>query len=90
MGHSEAHNIEGYVVVIFSCYCAFAYSDHMIDMLKHNISNSKAIDDVKNPSPQVHEHYSNLYVLILNELTDDIGSTKYSLLLDEGKHISII
>ena len=44
----------------YSCHCAFTYNDRMADMLKHNISNSKAVDSVTNASPQVHKHYSNI------------------------------
>ena len=33
--------------MFLSCHCAITNCDHMADMLKHNISNCLAIDDVK-------------------------------------------
>ena len=45
--NNETHNIEGYIAMFLSCHRAITNCDHMVDMLKHNISNCKAIDDVK-------------------------------------------
>ena len=46
-GNNEAHIIEGCIAMFLSCHCAITNCDHMVDMLKHDISNCKAIDDVK-------------------------------------------
>ena len=63
----------------------------MADMLKHNISNFKATDDVK-----MHRtKWTNIIANVLcphfeKELIDDIGGKRFSLLFDEGNDISII
>ena len=46
-GNNESHNIEGCIAMFLICHCAITNCDQMVDMVKHNISNCKAIDDVK-------------------------------------------
>ena len=41
-GNNEPHNIEGYIAMFPSCHCVTTNCDHMVDMLKHNISSCKA------------------------------------------------
>ena len=45
--NNEAHKIEGCIAMFFSFDYATTNCDHMVDMLKHNIYNCKATDDVK-------------------------------------------
>ena len=44
--NNEAHNIEG-CIACSSAVIVQLLTDHMVDMLKYNISNCKAIGDVK-------------------------------------------
>ena len=46
--------------MFISCHCAVTNCEHMVDMLKHNISNFKAIDDVK-----MLEYHKRCYVMML-------------------------
>ena len=63
----------------------------MVDMLKHNISSCKTIDDVKIHRTKCTNITTNvLFPHYEKELTDDIGSNKFNLLLDESNNISII
>ena len=75
--------------MIFSCHCAITNCDHMVDVLKHNISNCKAIYYVKmHHTRSISIIIKNSYVLNFKELTDDIACSKNSLLLDESNDIS--
>ena len=89
-GNSEAHNIEGCIAMFFSCHCAITNCDHMVDMLKHNISNCNTIDNAKMHRTKCTILLQMCHVLILKELTDNIGSNKFSLLLDECNDISVM
>ena len=76
--------------MFLSCHCAITNCDHMFDMLTNNISNFKATDDVK-----MHRTKCTILLQISchhfeKELTDDIGSNKCSLSLDDSIDISII
>ena len=73
------------------CHCAITNSDHMVDMLKHNIFTCKAIDDVKMHRTKC----TNIIINVLcphfeKVLIDDIGSNKFTLLLNKGNDTSII
>ena len=82
---SEAHDIEGCINIFFSCHCAIT---NCVDMLKNFFYNYMAIDDVKMHRTKIIKNV--LCHHLKKELTDDIGSNKLCLLLDEDNDISII
>ena len=89
--NNEAHNIEGCIAMFLSCHCVITNYDHMVNMLKHNMSKCKAIDDVKTHRTKC----TNIIIDVLcphfeEELTDDIGSNMLSLSLHESNDIPIV
>ena len=73
---SASSKIESSIAMFLSCHCAIANCDHLVDMMKNNIS-SKDVDDVK-------MHRSKCTSIIKNVLSPhfeeklkyDIGSNK--------------
>ena len=71
--------------MFLSCHGRISNCDHMVDMLKHNISNCKTIDDVKMHRTKCANIIKNvLCPHFEEELTNDIGNNVFSLLLDES------
>ena len=44
--NNDSHVLEESIAMFLSCHSAISNCDHMVDMLKHNISNCKTTDDV--------------------------------------------
>ena len=44
---SAASRVEGAIAMFLTCHCAISSCDHMVDLLKNNISDCKVINDVK-------------------------------------------
>ena len=88
--NNDSHVLEGSIAMFLSCHSAIFNCDHMVDMLKHNISNCKTIDDVKMHRTKCTNIIKNvLCPHFEEELTNDIGNNKFSLLLDESNNISV-
>ena len=86
-GNNEAHDIEGCIAMFHSCHCAITNCDHMNDMLKHNISDSRIIHDVKMHRTKCTNIITNvLCPYFEKEFTDDMRSNKLSSLLDESNN----
>ena len=84
---NEAHNNEGCIVMFFSCHCEITNCEHIVDMIKQYFYLQGNCENASHMCTNINKM---CYVLILKELTDDIGSKKLSLLLDDSNDISII
>ena len=75
--------------MVLSCHCAIANCDHLVDMMKNNISN-KDVDDVKMHRSKCTNIIKNILCPHFEEkLKCDIGSNIYSLLLDESNDVTV-
>ena len=45
--NNASSKIEGSIAMFLSCHCAIANCDHLVNMLKNNISYNKVVDDIK-------------------------------------------
>ena len=76
--------------MFLSSHSAISNCDHVVDMLKHAISNCITIDDVKMHQSKCTNIVKNVLCRHFEEeLTNDIGNNKFSLLLDESNDISV-
>ena len=88
---SESAKIEGSLAMFLCCHCAIRNCDHLVDLLKNNVCNNKAIDEVKMHRTKCTNIIKNVLCPHFEEdLRCDVGSNKFSLLLDESNDISVI
>ena len=75
--------------MFLSCHCAIANCDNLVDMMKNNISN-KDVDDIKMHRSKCTNIIKNILRPHFEEkLKCNIGSNKYSLLLDESNNVTV-
>ena len=87
---NASSKVEGSIAMFLSCHCAIANCVHLIDMLKNNIGDSKVVNNVKMYRSKCKNVIKNIFCSHFEEnLKCDIGSNKYSLLLDESNDVSV-
>ena len=86
--NNASSKIEGSIAMFLSCHCAIANCDHLVDMMKNN--SNKDVDDVKMHRSKSTNIIKNILCPHFEEkLKCDIGSNKYSLLLDESNDVTV-
>lgn len=82
--------LEGNVALYLACHAAIVNCDHLTDMLKSTVDDSKVTSKLKMHRTKCSEIIKNvLGPHFENDLVEDIGDGKYSLLLDESNDISV-
>ena len=74
-----------------SCHCAVMNCDHLIDLCKNTIHDSKIASKLKMHRTECSGMIKNvLRTHFEDDLINDIGDEKFSLLLDESNDINIL
>ena len=88
---NESNKLEGSVALYLCCHSAISSCDHLVDMCKNNITNSKTVSQMKMHRTKCTNVINNVLCKHFEaELKEDIGEGKFSLLIDESNDIAVL
>ena len=83
--------MEGNIALFLCCHSAISNCDHLVEMLKNKVCDSKIITNMRMHRTKCSNIIKNtLYCHFAADLLNDIGKSKYSLLIDESNNISVL
>ena len=86
----ETSKLEGNIAMFMSCHCAIMNCDHLVDLCKNTIHDSKIASKLKMHRTKCSAIIKNvLSTHFEDDLINDIGNGNFSLLLDESNDITV-